>query len=249
MSQSVTSDDLKYLFTYPFQDPEWTGKFLVGSLVVFAGFIIPVVPFIAVYGYMAAIMREAIESGRLVLPRWDDWGKLFSDGFKLFAAIFLLMLPIMLLAFCGFGAFFGLVGLSAGVAENSDAAALGPMLGMIIWFATMGLIMLLGIAIGVLMPVLMAHVVATGQISAAFRIKELWALFRANTGGFLMAYLVVIALSMVLSMAISLLYFTIILCCIVPFVMAPVTLYLMVIQGAIFGQAYREGQAKMAAKA
>ncbi len=248
MSQSVTSDDLKELFTYPFQDPNWGKKFLIGGLVVFSGFIIPIVPFIAVYGYMAAIMREAIESGELVLPDWTDWGKLFSDGFKLFAAIFLLMLPVMLLAFCGFGAFFGLVGLSAGVAENGDAAAAGPMLGMIIWFATMGLTMLLGIAIGVLMPVLMAHVVATGQVGAAFRVKELWAIFQANLGGFLMAYLVVIALSMALSLALSLLYFTIILCCIVPFLMAPVTLYLMVIQGAIFGQAYRQAQANLAAR-
>lgn len=248
MSQSVSSDDLKELFAYPFQDPEWTNKFLIGSLVVFAGFIIPVVPFIAVYGYMAAVMREAIETGRLILPRWDDWGKLFSDGFKLFAAVFLLMLPLMLLFFCGFGAFFGLVGLSAGIADNNDAAAFGPMLGMIIWFGTLGLMGLLGVGVGILLPVLMAHVVATDQISAVFRVKEWGGIFRANLSGFLIAYLIIIALSMALSMAMSLLYITIILCCIVPFVMAPVTLYLMVIQGAIFGQAYREAQANLAAK-
>ena len=240
MSQSASSDDLKELFVYPFQDPEWQNKFLIGSLVVFAGFIIPIIPFIPVYGYMAAIMREAITTNRVILPRWDDWGKLFSDGLKLFGAIFILMLPLMLLFICGFGAFFGLVGLSA-EANGGDPSPVGPMLGMIIWFSTVGLMMLLGIALGILMPVIMAHVVATDSMGAAFRVKAWWAIFRANLSGFLIAYLVFMALSLALSFAVSLLYFTIILCCIVPFVMAPVTLYLMIIQGAIFGQAYHVG--------
>ena len=81
MSQSFSSEDLKQLFAFPFQDPRWQNKFLIGSLVVFAGFIIPLIPFFFVYGYMAQIMRRIIvEKGEPFLPEWDDWGKLFVDG-------------------------------------------------------------------------------------------------------------------------------------------------------------------------
>jgi hypothetical protein len=243
LSQSYSSDDIKTLFTFPFEDPEWVNKFLIGSLVAFSAFIIPLLPYFLLYGYMAEVMRRAINHNELSLPAWDDWGKLFTDGLKLFGAIFVWMLPVMLLFFVGFFVFFFGLGLAGATTEGSESAAaalsIGGMIGMFIFF---GLMTLFGMAIGFLFPVVMGHVVATNEFGAAFRIREWWAIFRANLGGFLMAFVLLFALSMALSFALSLLYFTIILCCIIPFLMAPVTLYLVVIQGAVFGQAYRQGR-------
>ena len=85
---------------------------------------------------------------------------------------------------------------------------------------------------------------ATDDFGAAFRLKEWWTIFKANVGGFMLAYLLVFAVSMVLNSILGFLYCTIILCCIVPFLTAPVTLYTVIISGALFGEAYREGVEK-----
>jgi len=82
-TQSFTTDNLKALLTFPFEDDDWKNKFLIGSLIVFAGFAIPLIPFFFLYGYMMQIMRHIIvEKGKPFLPKWDDWGKLFVDGAK-----------------------------------------------------------------------------------------------------------------------------------------------------------------------
>ena len=123
------------------------------------------------------------------------------------------------------------------------------MISMLVYFLLLGVSMLLALAIGVVMPAIMGHVVATDEFGAAFRFKEWWAIFRANVGGFLLAYVIIILLSIVVSFIYSFLYCTIIFCCLVPFVTAPMTMYLTVIYGAIFALAYRDGTQKLETQA
>lgn len=241
MSQSFSTEDLSHLFTYPFKDPEWVKKFIIGGLITLAAYIIPVVPFVLIYGYMSKIMRAVIEQGELTLPEWDDWGGLFTDGIKLFGIMFVVMIPIFVVMMTGFGLFFLSAGMAGAAADTTDAAAIFPAVGMMAMFCGFGVAMLLGLLISLIMPVMWAHVVATGEFGAAFRVAEWWAIFRANIGGFLLAYVVFLALSMALGFLFTLLYFTIILICIMPLVMPVVMLYQMIMQGALFGQAYREG--------
>ncbi|MBN1993537.1 MAG: DUF4013 domain-containing protein [Anaerolineae bacterium] len=250
-TQSFTTAYLQTLLGYPFRDKNWKNKFLIGSLVVLAGFAVPLVPFFFVYGYMMQIMRRIIvEKGEPYLPEWDDWGKLLVDGLKLLGVVFIYMLPVMVLFSIGYAMFFVLPFLGVPVMaiageENAEAAggvfAVITVLGMVGFFILFGVGMLLALAIGLVMPAIMGHVVATDEFGAAFRFKEWWAVFRANVGGFLMAYVMIMLLSMVLSSAFTLLYCTIILCCLIPFLTAPVTMYLIAIYGALFGQAYRQG--------
>jgi hypothetical protein len=257
-TQSFTTDNLKELLAFPFQDDDWKNKFLIGSLIVIAGFAIPVIPFFFLYGYMMQIMHHIIvEKGKPFLPKWDDWGKLFVDGAKLVGVVLIYMLPIMVLMTIGFFIMFFLPMLGIPVAiiggeENPEAA--GAMMGilsivsMVAFFVVFGIGMIISLAIGVVMPTVMGHVAATGDFGAAFRLKEWWAIFKANVAGFLLAYLIVFAVSMVLNSILGFLYCTIILCCIVPFLTAPVTLYTVIISGALFGEAYREGAEKVGLK-
>jgi len=254
-TQSFTTDNLKELLAFPFQDDDWKNKFLIGSLIVFAGFVIPLIPFFFLYGYMMQIMRHIIvEKGKPFLPKWDDWGKLFVDGAKLLGAVFIYMLPIMILMMIGFFIMFFLpmMGISVAVIggeENPEAAgtvmSILSIVSMIVFFVVVGIGMIVGLAIGIVMPTIMGHVAATDDFGAAFRLKEWWTIFKANAGGFLLAYLIVFAVSMVLNSILGFLYCTIILCCIVPFLTAPVTLYTVIISGALFGEAYREGTEKV----
>lgn len=250
MTQSISSDDLKQLFTFPFQDERWQNKFLIGSLIVLGGYIIPVVPFLVVYGYMAQIMRRIIvEKGEPYLPEWDDWGKLITDGAKLLGAVFVYMLPILIFLCGGYIFLFATVGLSAtaaATAENSGEApstiaAIGPLFGTVGFLAMFGIIMIYSLAIGLFLPAPMAHLIATDQFSAAFRIRECWAIFKANLAGFFIAYALFLAVSVALSFVFSILYVTIIGCCLMPFLLGPVTLYSLVIYGTVFSEAYNEG--------
>ncbi len=258
-TQSFTTEQLQTLLAFPFKDENWKNKFLIGSLIVFAGFAIPLVPLFFVYGYMVQIMRRIIvEKGEPYLPEWDDWGKLFIDGLKLLGVVLIYMLPVMMLFMVGYFLFFliPLLGLPiAGVAGEENPEAAGAVFGLLTLISTVGFFVLFGLGmilafgLGIVMPAIMGHVVATDDFGAGFRLKEWWAIFRANLGGFLMAYVIVMLLSVVLSSVFMILYCTIILCCLVPFITAPVTVYLMAIYGAIFGQAYRDGVDKLASQA
>lgn len=254
MTQSYTSDDLKSLFAFPFQDTDWKNKFLIGSLVTFSAFIIPIVPFLIIYGYIVQIMRRIIvDKGDPFLPEWTDWGKLFLDGAKLVGAILVYVLPLMLVMFAGFFIFFFSIGLTGGMAaategsgqEPSPLLAMVPVLGTFGMMAMFGCMTIFALALGFLMPAIMGHVVATDSFAAAFRFGEWWAIFRANIGGFLIAYIIVLAISMALNFVFYLLYITIVLCCLMPFILPPVTLYILVLQSVVFAQAYRDGAYKL----
>jgi hypothetical protein len=254
-TQSFTTDQLQALLTFPFRDENWKNKFLIGSLITIGGFVVPLIPFVILYGYMMQIMRRIIvEQGEPFLPEWDDWNKLLLDGLKLFGAIFVYVLPLMVLFLAGYAfLFLGLglgIPLTTSMAEEGSETA-GLILGLITVISTVGivvvygLVMVLGLALGLVMPAIMGHVVATDEFGAAFRVREWWSIFRANLAGFFIAYAIVMALSIVLSFVFMVIYVTIILCCLLPIIMGPITMYTMLIYGAVFAQAYRDGVQKL----
>lgn len=89
MAQVFTSDTIKDVLAFPFQDEKWKQKLSVAFLISLLGFVIPFIPGIFFIGYCAQIMKRIIlENGRPYLPEWDDWGQFFRDGGKLFAVGF-----------------------------------------------------------------------------------------------------------------------------------------------------------------
>ena len=61
MSEAIATTPLRAIFRFPFQGPRWQDRFLIGSVLVFAGTVIPILPTIVVYGYALQIMRQAIK--------------------------------------------------------------------------------------------------------------------------------------------------------------------------------------------
>jgi hypothetical protein len=98
-SSAVTP--LKAVFRFPFQGPEWRNRFLVGTAFMFAGFVVPIVPLIFVYGYALQVMRQAIEGQDLTLPAWADFYRLGKDGLRGAAVSLVFMLPGALVSFGG----------------------------------------------------------------------------------------------------------------------------------------------------
>jgi hypothetical protein len=203
---------------------------------------------------MAQIMRRIIvEKGAPYLPEWDDWGKLITDGAKILGAAFVYTLPILILICGGYLFLFATVGLSATATATAESggeapsaiAAIGPLFGTFGFLAMFGIVMIYALAISLFLPVPMAHVIATDQFNAAFRIRECWSIFRANLAGFFIAYALFLAISVAISFVFTILYVTIIGCCLFPFLMGPITLYSVVIYGTVFSAAYAEGVQKL----
>ena len=68
--------------------------------ILFASFIIPILPGLVIYGYFYQIMQQIIvRSEEPTLPEWQDWGKLLGDGFRLFGVSFIYSLPMSILYF------------------------------------------------------------------------------------------------------------------------------------------------------
>ena len=253
MTETLTTISLKKLFKFPFQEPNWQGRFLVGSVLILAGFFIPILPGIFVAGYILQVMRQVIAGQEPTLPAWEDWGKLAIDGLQAMVVGFVYYLPAMVVMFGGMSLyFFGTFTFPFMAANTTDPAqAMGSFMAftfgsMAIMFLSMALGMLLLLVGAVATPMATAHFVANDRLGAAFRLREWWRILRANKLGYFVAWVVVFGLSMVLNFGTMLLYYTIVLCCLMPIVDAPILFYVGLVAAAIFGQTYREGVALQA---
>jgi hypothetical protein len=92
------------------------------------------------------------------------------------------------------------------------------------------------------LPAAMAHFVAQDKVAAGFRVREWWPLLRANRSGYFAAWVVVFGLITILNFAIVLAYYSVVLCCLIPFLAAPISFYVSVVALALFGQTYRESR-------
>jgi hypothetical protein len=243
MAESLTSDNLRTVFTFPFQDSKWLEKFLIGSLLFLVSFLI--LPLFLIYGYSVELMRMAIEGRELALPEWDEWEKKFIDGAKLFVIGLIYTLPFAFLFIVVYVLIFAGALSTEFMDYTGDPSSpfwmVPSLLGTFGGMALFGLGFILALVVGVLMPAMIGHVVATDDFSAAFRINEWWGIFRANLSGFVITYLLVLGLFTALNFVTQILYMTVILCCLLPFIFIPATLYIMVATSVLFGQAYREG--------
>lgn len=231
--------NLTEMLYFPVRDREARIQFLYTALAYLAACIIPIVPMIILFGYIARMLRGIIKEGKSPhMPVWGDMEGLFKDGLRLFGIRMIYMLPLFLLMLPVFAIFFLFpVLMSSG---NFDSDLPWQMFIIFIPMLCMLPVWLYSLMIGVLLQVAECHVIANDSFSAGFRVKELWRLFRANLGGFLLAYAITFGISMVLVIFMQVLYFTIILICLLPFVMPFAYAYILLVSGAVEAIAYRK---------
>lgn len=242
---TITQDDLTWMFT----DPDWKNKFLIGSLLAFAG-LIPLLGLVALainYGYALILMRTVMWGKPRALPKWDDYGAMFEDGSKAILSSIAYFLPALILFACGFlvllASIFGgaLAQPTQGSGGRDGTYIVFVLIGQLGFFACFAIGML-GYLVGfALAPVAVGQYIRTGQISAGYRWSEVSSVLRANLSGFILALILYIAIVYGLSFTLSILYYTIILCIFIPFVAAPIGFYTILMFAQFFGAAYREG--------
>ena len=118
MASQFTTENLKRVFAFPFEDDEWSAKLMIWVLLSFGSILI--VPVLFVTGYQYEIMRRIIvDRTGPSLPEWDDWGRLLKNGARYWGVSLVYLLPTFLVL--GVPFFVAMMFLESGGAfENSD---------------------------------------------------------------------------------------------------------------------------------
>ena len=224
---------LQKAFTFVFKDPGWVYKLAIAAgLSLFNWLIIPI---FLVTGYGTRMMKRVIVDREAPeLPEWKDWGGLLKDGVRVYAAGLIYALPVILVMLA-----IG-VGFVISIIPFAESQTMEPWM-LAIWLSMpvgVSLIMVLSIPLQIIGQVAIAHLVAKDKFSAAFRLGELWAIFKANAGGFILTWLIVYAVTLAMAFVTQLLMYTVVLCIIFPLVIATGSVYIAVVSYVLYAQAY-----------
>lgn len=245
MNMQTATSQLKPFFRFPFQDAQSRSRFVLGSALLLGGFVVPIIPGLLVFGYALQVLRSSARGEPPSMPAWDNWSSLLSLGFRGAIVSFLFTLPGFAVFLLGFAIYFGtflLMAFTSGAEPSGNDAvfALFP-LGMVAMFLSMALGSLLSVLGIIPLPASVSHFVVKDQLSAAFRVREWWPILSANRLGYLISFVIVAGILGAAYFGFMVLYYTVILICLVFFVMLPVSFYTMLVGGALFGDSYREG--------
>lgn len=243
MNNNLSAGSLKKIFSYPFHDANWPRKFVIGSLVTLPSLLIPILPAVFLFGYYARIFKDiVVREAEPSLPAWEDWETLFMDGLRVFGVWIIYFLPgILLFGFSYLILFF--VALLDSLASSTGVQALLPFFGMSGMMGFLGFAILYALVISFIIPVAIGHVIVHDDFFAGFRIGAWWPILKANLLGFFISIVILLGLVMVTQFLVQFLYFTIFLCCLIPFVLSPVLFYITIIAAPLFGRNYLEGVA------
>ena len=240
-------NNLQSTLLFPVRDANARKQLLIASLVTLAGMIVPLLPALIVMGYGAKIVRQVVDEGREPsMPDWQgsDWGELLKDGFRMWAVRMVFTLPILALMGCGLIFFLTSTGFFASASDNNPMGLFGGI-SLFMGFGIFMLLIILSLPIAIITYAAETHAITKQSFQAGFQFKEWWPIFMKNLGAFLLAYVIVIAMSAVLGIVIQIASFTIVLLCIVPFLMMGYATYTSLMMNALVAQAYEAGRAAL----
>lgn len=251
MNESLSTQSLRAAFKFPFENKDWFVPFLIGTALIISGMFIPVIPLLLVYGYFAQVMRIAIKGETMVLPPWSNWGQLLKDGLRSLAVGAIYLGPGIIVTMIGFTAYFLMIFASIAMTPESPYDTSSSGLAVLLMMGSMG-VLFLSMFVGTLLllagaiplPAAIGNFIAHDKLSAAFYLRELGAILRADKWGYFIAWLVYLGMAALVYIGFMLAYFTFILCFVFYLLAIPVGFYMMVVTAVLFGQTYREGSAR-----
>ncbi len=195
--------DYAEALTYPSRN--WTNVIIGGIMTMISMFILPA---FLLLGYLVEVARNTIE-GKAEQPKWENWGKLFTNGLSVFVILVVyLIVPTLVLA----------LGIMIAAPEiipmvmTFDYSAISYIMTSLMFSAGIYVLlaMLLFLIIGFVLPMALANYAAKGRISAAFAFGELWARINSIFSDYILAYLVIIFVSMLFSAVSGMLVMTVV---------------------------------------
>ncbi|MBN2386086.1 MAG: DUF4013 domain-containing protein [Anaerolineales bacterium] len=253
MDSQTSLEEIKKNISFPFRGSSWGPKALIGSALSLGNFIFPLLPLIPLLGYAAQVMKQILRSDQEPsLPEWSDWNAILVDGLKVLGVQMLYGLPGGLLYAAAMLLFmapaFVMPLLTVFSSSQVQALSLFPLMPIAMILAM--ILMLLGtlamLGAMVLIPPSLGHMVAKNEFSAAFRVREWWPVFKANLVGFSLTIVLLMGLSVCATFVVQILYFTLILCVLIPFALSFLSYIHAVLSLALYAIAYRDGTRNLA---
>ncbi len=216
---------------HPFEDRDWLVKILIGAGVS----LIPILNF-AVTGYSLEVLRNSSHNRDVPLPQWDDLGRHFVDGLKLFVVMLVYAIPLFVvifgISFAGVG--FGIV--SDRLSRSAQDAA-GIVFGILTLTFTC-LTLLYGLFYAFIEPALYIQVARTGQISSGFNFKEIKGIIGRNSGDYVLVVLVPLMIGFAFSIVFGVIGLIPFVALCLVFLMIPVMVFLVPYIQIVFGHLY-----------
>jgi hypothetical protein len=205
--------DFGKAFSFVFEDEDWLKKIAVGGLLS----LIPVIGIFVVLGWGVEITKRVINGDPEVLPDWSDFGGYLTRGFMVFLVAFIYLLPVILLQACSSLPY---------LYEAADETLLTIFTIVTVCFGCLTTIYSIGAYL--LLPAAIARYAATGEVSAAFKLGEVFKMVKNNIGTYAMVLLGGIVASLVASLGV--------IACGIGVLFTSV--YSFAINGHLWGQAY-----------
>jgi hypothetical protein len=233
MASTINTNKLQEVFSYPFKDPRWKNKLIIGAIMgLFSLLIVPII-FLVGYGYRI-MKRVIVDKQPLALPEWDDWGQLFVDGLRLYALGLIYALPLISVFIVSYFSF--LIPILLNV-DHGGYEQWIPV-GFLIFLVGMGISMVIGLPLQIIIPAALSHSVAENRFMAAFQFKQWWPIFKANISGFVLSAVIPLGTTLILTFISQLFLMTMVLCLLAPIASACASIYSVLITYALYAQAY-----------
>jgi hypothetical protein len=165
---------------WPFDDPDWVKKTLMGTLFMIVPF-----GFLLLVGYQVRVARQQRNHpGRRPMPEWDDYGTLLKDGFLFLVAV--VLPPLFVVMVCAL--VMGGIGVAVGMSGGGGGRGGGPPAAFLIGIIAFEFMMIgLSLLYQYLIPAILMEYLETGSAAACFRVGEIWR--RVTTVDYLLLFL------------------------------------------------------------
>lgn len=177
--QPGSSVDFGRSLSFFFQDPDWIGKILLGSL--FSLLAVFIVGTFFVAGYMVRLIRRSARGEPHPLPDWDDYGGIFLDGALVIGAYLVYVLPVVFLYLAG--------ALTVGIGLGGDEPSIAASMVMVAVALVFGLLML---GVTLYFPAVLIRIALKGHFAAAFELAPTWEFIQRNLANYLLALLIIL---------------------------------------------------------
>lgn len=207
--------DIGRALSFPFKDPEWVKKILIGGLIT----LIPLIGAFVAFGYAIEVVRRAYQNED-ALPAWDDFGGYLTRGFIGWLGALIWAIPLVIIGFCAF--------IPAIALSDNDGGASGA-------FIVFGYCLIIPLAIlfqAFVLPILMGRYAVERNFGAMFQFSEVIEEIRRAGSALLMVLVVAIVATFVAQLGL--------IACFIGVIFTTFYSYLAI--GNAAGQAYRRAR-------
>jgi len=170
--------DINRAFKYIGEDEDWITK--LGWSILIG--IVPILNF-AVFGYQIEIARNVAAGEKRPLPKWDNLSGKILDGFRFFAAIFIYMLPMLIIQFGLMILVFTQMDTFMNTTYSPSSTPTVPPPGFFILYGVgIACMMPYNLLIQAMWPMFTVQIARRRNIASAFYLREIWGLIRTHPG-------------------------------------------------------------------